>query len=178
MSSSDSESSDTSSDQELNPRKLAKSQAAATNESGDQEAAILRKKWVNRQRVLIFSSRGATAPQRHLMGDLRALMPHSKTDSKLDTKHNLPIINEIAEMKNCTKCLFFESRKRQDLYLWASNVEKGPSVKFLVHNIHTMGELKLSGNCLRGSRPILSFDETFDKKPYLQLVKELFVQVC
>lgn len=39
-----------------------------------------------------------------------------------------------------------------------------------------MGELKLTGNCLRGSRPLLSFDPIFTEKPQYQLLKELFVQ--
>lgn len=40
-----------------------------------------------------------------------------------------------------------------------------------------MKELKLTGNCLKGSRPLLSFDETFKQKPEYQLLKELFVQI-
>lgn len=43
--------------------------------------------------------------------------------------------------------------------------------------VYTMGELKLTGNCLRGSRPLLSFDPAFTEKPQHQLLKELFVQV-
>jgi ribosome biogenesis protein BRX1 len=37
-----------------------------------------------------------------------------------------------------------------------------------------MEELHFTGNCLKGSRPILSFDAAFDKEPYLQVIKELF----
>lgn len=40
-----------------------------------------------------------------------------------------------------------------------------------------MKELKLTGNCLKGSRPLLSFDENFAKEPHLQLMKELFTQI-
>src|ERR1700760_1594529 len=40
-----------------------------------------------------------------------------------------------------------------------------------------MDELHFTGNCLKGSRPILSFDSTFDSQPHLQLVKELFTHV-
>ncbi|TGJ80701.1 hypothetical protein E0Z10_g8065 [Xylaria hypoxylon] len=48
---------------------------------------------------------------------------------------------------------------------------------FLVSNIHTMEELAFSGNCLKGSRPILSFDKTFDSEPHLQVIKQLFLQI-
>ena len=37
-----------------------------------------------------------------------------------------------------------------------------------------MEELHFTGNCLKGSRPILSFDAAFEKQPHLRLIKELF----
>lgn len=36
-----------------------------------------------------------------------------------------------------------------------------------------MEELHFTGNCLKGSRPILSFDSTFDSEPHLKVIKEL-----
>ena len=66
---------------------------------------------------------------------------------------------------------------RKDLYLWASNIARGPSAKFQVENVHTMAELKMTGNCLKASRPILSFDKSFESEPHLAVVRELFTQV-
>jgi ribosome biogenesis protein BRX1 len=60
------------------------------------------------------------------------MMPHTKTDSKMQKKESLFAVNEIAEMKNCEKCLLFEGRKKKDIYMWAANVARGPSVKFEV----------------------------------------------
>lgn len=40
-----------------------------------------------------------------------------------------------------------------------------------------MEELHFTGNCLKGSRPILSFDSTFDSKPHLRVIKELFLHI-
>ncbi|GAA6230053.1 ribosome biogenesis protein BRX1 homolog [Lates japonicus] len=133
-------------------------------------------KWTNKERVLIFSSRGINFRTRHLMQDLRTMMPHSKADTKMDRKDKLFVINEVCEIKNCNKCLFFEAKKKQDLYMWISNSPHGPSAKFLVQNIHTLAELKMTGNCLKGSRPLLSFDPKFDKEPQYALLKELFIQ--
>lgn len=39
-----------------------------------------------------------------------------------------------------------------------------------------MAELKLSGNHLKGSRPVISFDSSFDQQPHLQLLKEMLTQ--
>ncbi|TKS84359.1 Ribosome biogenesis protein BRX1 -like protein [Collichthys lucidus] len=133
-------------------------------------------KWTNKERVLIFSSRGINFRTRHLMQDLRTMMPHSKADTKMDRKDKLFVINEVCEIKNCNKCLFFEAKKKQDLYMWISNSPHGPSAKFLVQNIHTLAELKMTGNCLKGSRPLLSFDPKFDQEPHYALLKELFTQ--
>ncbi|KAG2466145.1 BRX1 protein, partial [Polypterus senegalus] len=79
-------------------------------------------KWKNKERVLIFSSRGINFRTRHMMQDLRTLMPHSKA-------------------------------------------------------VHTLAELKMTGNCLRGSRPVLSFDPKFDSEPHYAVLKELFIQI-
>ncbi|KAE8636533.1 hypothetical protein XENTR_v10003032 [Xenopus tropicalis] len=134
-------------------------------------------KWKNKERVLIFSSRGINFRTRHLMQDLRTLMPHTKAETKMDRKDKLFVVNEVCEMKNCNKCIYFEAKKKQDLYMWLSNSPEGPSAKFLVQNIHTLAELKMSGNCLKGSRPILSFDPAFDRDPHYALLKELLTQV-
>lgn len=40
-----------------------------------------------------------------------------------------------------------------------------------------MQELKFSGNCLKGSRPLLCFDKEFDNEPHYKLLKEIFTQV-
>ncbi|KNC77734.1 ribosome biogenesis protein BRX1 [Sphaeroforma arctica JP610] len=135
----------------------------------------LNKKWTNKQRVLIFSSRGTSFRARHLLTDLRDLTPHSKHDVKLDRKDQLSIVNEVCELKNCNNCVFLEMKKKQDLYMWLSKTPNGPSAKFLVENVHTMSELKLTGNCLKGSRPILSFDKNFDNEPHWALLKELLL---
>ncbi|GAB7346497.1 hypothetical protein MBLNU457_5185t1 [Dothideomycetes sp. NU457] len=131
----------------------------------------------NRQRVLILSSRGVTQRHRHLLNDLYSLLPHSRKDAKFDTKSKLYQLNELADMYNCNNVFFFEARKGKDLYLWMSKPPNGPTVKMHLQNLHTMEELHFTGNCLKGSRPILSFDSTFDTAPHLQVMKELFTHV-
>ncbi|KAK4887588.1 hypothetical protein RN001_003859 [Aquatica leii] len=134
-------------------------------------------KWTNRQRVLVFCSRGMNYRYRHLMEDLKTLMPHHRAEPKMERSKTLTVVNDMCEIKNCSKALMFEGRRKRDLYVWMSNVPNGPSVKFAVDNIHTMAELKLTGNCLRGSRPLLSFDISFSQSPHYMLLKELFVQI-
>ncbi|KAL8822250.1 MAG: hypothetical protein Q9191_007013, partial [Dirinaria sp. TL-2023a] len=129
-----------------------------------------------KQRVLILSSRGVTYRHRHLLNDLYSLLPHSRKDAKLDTKTKLYQLNELAELYNCNNVMFFEARKGKDLYIWISKAPNGPTVKMHLQNLHTMSELHFPGNCLRGSRPILSFDHTFTTAPHLQLIQELLTQ--
>ena len=153
----------------------------------------------NKQRVLLLSSRGITHRMRHLMNDLEALLPHVKkgtfqvlerwlltyilfllsiVDSKLDSKSQLHLLPELADLNNCNNTLYFEARRHEDLYLWAAKTPNGPSIKMHVQNVHTMDELKMTGNCLKGSRGLLSFDKAFEDTEWGKLTKEVFTQVC
>lgn len=58
-----------------------------------------------------------------------------------------------------------------------SKAPNGPTVKMHLQNLHTMSELHFPGNCLKGSRPILSFDATFDTQPHLLVIKELLTHI-
>ena len=112
------------------------------------------------------------------MLDLFQLLPHAKTDAKLDTKKDRSVINDVADAAGCSSAVFFEARKKADLYLWLSRPPDGPSAKFLVRNVHTMAELKLAGNHMRGSRPCLSFHGAFDdeSKPHWGLLKTMLLR--
>lgn len=108
----------------------------------------------NKQRVLVLTSRGVTyrfvysfhfdsrenrvltisTRHRHLLKDVVAMLPHSRKDAKLDTKSKLYHLNEIADLYNCNNVLFFEARKRQDLYMWMSKAPNGPCIKLHVQN--------------------------------------------
>ncbi|CAL9729569.1 ribosome biogenesis protein Brx1p [Monosporozyma unispora] len=133
------------------------------------------KQFMNKQRTLLISSRGVNFRHRHLIQDLDSLLPHARKEPKLDTKKDLQQLNEIAELYNCNNILFFEARKHKDLYLWLSKPPNGPTIKFYIQNLHTMDELNFTGNCLKGSRPLLSFDHRFETTPHYQLIKELLV---
>jgi len=145
-------------------------------ETEDDRLKRIRSGYINKQHVLVFASRGISYRYRHLMKDVRDLLPHSKKDVKFDSRL-MNQVNEVCDMKGCNSCIYFDSRKRQDLYLWVSKTPNGPSVKFHVTNVHTMSELKFTGNCLKGSRPLIQFDANFDTEPHLKLVKELLAQV-
>ncbi|XP_019149710.1 PREDICTED: ribosome biogenesis protein BRX1-like [Ipomoea nil] len=132
----------------------------------------------NKEKVLVTSSRRISYRYRHLMLNLVSLLPHCKKDNKVESKSSKgATLNELVELKSCSSCLFFECRKGKDLYLWMAKCPNGPSVRFLVNAVHTMEELKLTGNHLKGSRPILTFSSNFDKDPYWKLLKEMILQI-
>ncbi|SCV00629.1 LAME_0G11012g1_1 [Lachancea meyersii CBS 8951] len=143
----------------------------ASGKSGSKDET----KFMNKQRTLLISSRGVTYRHRHLIQDLHSLLPQSRKEPKLDTKKDLGQLNEIAELYNCNNVVFFEARKHQDLYMWLSKPPNGPTIKFYLQNLHTMDELNFTGNCLKGSRPVLSFDARFDSSPHYKLIKEMFI---
>ncbi|CDZ98192.1 RNA-binding protein required for biogenesis of the ribosomal 60S subunit [Phaffia rhodozyma] len=130
-----------------------------------------------KDKVLMLSSRGVTQRMRHLMGDLEVLLPHVKKDAKLDSKNSLHLVNELADLHSCNNALYFEARRHEDLYMWASKTPNGPSIKFHVLNIHTMDELKMTGNCLKGSRGIVSFDGGWDSSEESKLMREVLTHI-
>lgn len=134
------------------------------------------KNWKNKQRTMVVGSRGIAAREKHIMMDLMMLLPHSKKEAKLEKAGVIDRLIGICEMNSCQNMMYFEQRKRgKHLYLWMGKAPNGPSVKFAVENIHTTRELKMIGNCLKYSRPMLSFDKAFDTEPQLKVLKELFI---
>lgn len=152
-----------------------------------------------RDKVLLICSRGVTLRMRHLMRDLEILLPHTKkgrspsvplhpigwtlmhslrsADSKLDSKSSLHLLNELSDLHSCTNTLYLEARRHEDLYLWLSRSPNGPSVKCHVQNVHTMDELKMTGNCLKGSRGVCVFDGAWEGEECWRLMKEMFTHV-
>ena len=123
---------------------------------------------------------------RHLLNDLHLLLPHTRKDSKLDSKSSNnynTTLNELADLHTCNYVFLLEARKRgQDLYLWLAKAPNGPTIKFSVSNVHTMGELGFGGNCLRGGRGIVMFDKSFEEGidascEYKSLVREMLAAV-
>lgn len=108
---------------------------------------------------------------RHLLSDITSLLPHSHKESKLDSRkkaagYNL-LLNSLADLHSCNVIFFLEAKKNgQDLYLWLSRPPNGPTIKFHVNNLHTMAELNtgFAGNCLKGGRGIVVFDQSFDEQ--------------
>jgi ribosome biogenesis protein BRX1 len=131
----------------------------------DQDSAS--KEWKNRQRTLVLCARGVNSRFRHLMNDILDTMPHAKKENKIERKIAKDYINELCYQRSCNNCIYLEARKKTDFFLWVMKSPEGPSIKFSVQNIHTMDELKMTGNCLKFSRPLLSFDSSFNSEPHL-----------
>lgn len=136
-------------------------------------------RWTNKQRVLVFSSKGSSPRYRHLMEDFKAMMPHSKSEPKFDKNLDMGEIRDICEMRSCNNAVYFEHHKSKYCYLYFAGMPVGPTIKFQVYNVHTLGELKLSGNALKGSRPLLHFDIAFqdESRQELVLMKNMFQRV-
>lgn len=136
-------------------------------------------RWTNKQRVLVFSSRGSGPRYRYLMEDFKAMIPHSKSEPKFDKNLDMREINDICEMRSCNNAVYFEHHKSRYCYIYFAGMPAGPTVKFQVYSVHTLEESKLSGNCLKGSRPLLHFDSAFndESQPELTVMRNMFQRV-
>ncbi|XP_065831531.1 ribosome biogenesis protein BRX1 homolog [Oscarella lobularis] len=74
--------------------------SSGKDEADKDEQGAKKPRWTNKQRVLIFCARGITHRPRHLMNDLRLLLPHSKADAKLHGKDKLFVVNEVCDDAN------------------------------------------------------------------------------
>jgi len=103
------------------------------------------KRWINKQRVLVLASRGSISTaliillgsnerHRHLMLDLIGMLPHSKKESKIEKRDTQNQISELCHTHSCTSFVYFEAKRKQDLYVWIGRFPHGPSIKFLVEN--------------------------------------------
>nr|GMC92388.1 ribosome biogenesis protein BRX1 homolog [Ipomoea batatas] len=120
-------------------------------------------------------------PKRTLLGWKDKGEPEKESDSVGVFRNKEKISASDAEFGVAIATLFLSNgvmcRKGKDLYLWMAKCPNGPSVRFLVNAVHTMEELKLTGNHLKGSRPILTFSSNFDKDPHWKLLKEMILQI-
>ena len=130
-------------------------------------------KWINKQRLLVVASRGVSHQERYLVNDILGLLPHAKKECKIEKNTAREELNDVCFNHSCKNAMYFEHRKRE-LVMWLFRSPEGPCAKFQIRNIHTLNEIKLNGNCLKYSRPLLSFDKSFDEKPHLKLLKEMF----
>eukprot|EP00792_Barthelona_sp_PAP020_P004390 TRINITY_DN2096_c0_g1_i1.p1 TRINITY_DN2096_c0_g1~~TRINITY_DN2096_c0_g1_i1.p1 ORF type:complete len:271 (-),score=67.96 TRINITY_DN2096_c0_g1_i1:7-780(-) len=128
-----------------------------------------------RQRLLTAAGSGISTHFHHLLDDFKKILPHTKKENKIEKRDRYKTIKELSELYRVNCTLLFESRKRMDDYLWVSKTN-GPSVKFQIHDIVTLRDIRLTGNCLKGSRAVLSFDANFDSSPHWQVIKGLFIQ--
>ena len=134
----------------------------------------INKDWINKNRILIVASRGVSHQERHLVNDLINLIPNSKKECKIERDIASEELNNICYMHSCKFCIYFEHRKRE-LVMWMFKSPEGPLAKFAVTNIHALNEIKLMGNCIKYSRPLLSFDKSFDEAEHLKLLKDSLI---
>ncbi|CAN6925891.1 unnamed protein product [Brassica oleracea] len=118
----------------------------------------------NKEKVLVTCSRRISFRYRHLMLNMVSLRAVKAQ-----------LLMSLLSLRALLPACF--SRKHKDLYMWMVKSPSGPSVKFLVNAVHTMEELKLTGNHLKGSRPLLTFSSNFDKDVHWKLLKEMLTQV-
>ena len=131
----------------------------------------------NLQRCLLLGSRAISKKERHLLRDFQNLMPHSLSASKVKIRFGLgKIMHELTTLHRCNTSILFNTRKSETEF-WISQSPHGPSALLILHSITTMDELKLTGNALKFSRPLLHFDQEFSTHPHLRVLQTLLTMV-
>lgn len=132
------------------------------------------KRMTNRQKALVLGGRTMTSKDRHLLNELRGLMPHSREHSKISRSGKLgDDIIELCSLHQCNSVLFIDPHRKDISYMWIAQSPSGPSIKMQLSNVHTADEIRMAGNCLKYSRPLLHFDREFETQPHLRVAKSL-----
>lgn len=129
----------------------------------------------NQHTPLIICKKGLTKSYAEVFDDFLTIIPHAKKDSKI-TKKDIDAIPEIGADNNTDiVCLFLT--KKIDQYMEICSICNGPTMFFYVEECHSIKNLGFIGNALKGSRPIVLFDNKFDSSVHLQIARELLSHV-
>ena len=149
-------------------------------------------KCTNKQKCLTFGTRNMSYKERHILQDLRDMLPHTRDHAKValaggaDHRESRSssasghaasttgeLVKELCNLNHCNSTMFLESHKHDIAYMWLAQAPNGPSIKLKIDNIHTADQLRMVGNCLKFSRPLLHFDKEFDQLPHLRVARSL-----
>lgn len=89
--------------------------------------------WRNRQRTLVVASRTLTSAQHNVFEDFLNILPHSKTDSKIEKKDLRDQLEFACESKHCHNVMYFE-KKGKNFFLYLSKFPEGPTIKYLIES--------------------------------------------
>lgn len=127
----------------------------------------------NLQKCLSFGSRNMGFKERHLLQDLRDMCPHMREHSKIAPVSSGDTVVELCNLHHCNSTMYFEAHRDDVTYMWLAQAPKGPSIKLRLSNIHTADQIRMVGNCLKYSRPLLHFDKEFEQLPHLRVARSL-----
>lgn len=130
---------------------------------------------IKKRGVLVLAGRGVSNRFRHLHNDLLLLTPHSKKEQKVDTRKDLRLLQELADLSSCDHILLLESRNGQD-YLWISKRSQGPTIRLSITSFSTCEELGVLGNFYRNTRFLInsSLHTSVENDALLNLLSSIF----
>lgn len=122
---------------------------------------------------MLLQTRGSIRQHAQVFENLRDLIPHAKREQSMNSK-DFHVLDEIASDRFCDTIGAFETRHKKvssECYFWIATCPSGPSINFFVRDAQSIESLRLIGNSLKGSRPILQFDPKFNDGGVLEIAK-------
>lgn len=121
---------------------------------------------------LMLRNRGLLHTTYQIFDDLYKFIPHSKKESAVPPDE-IRFLDITAKDRHCDTIVLFEAKHRKvpECYMWVACAENGPTISFYLKETQSMSELKGLGNCLRGSRPLIFFDPSFNDNGIYEMSK-------
>ena len=122
---------------------------------------------------MLLHTRGMIHQHAQVFENLRDLIPHAKREQAMNAK-DFVVLDQIAADRFCDTIGVFETRHKRvssECYFWIATCPSGPSINFYVRDAQSIENLRLIGNSLKGSRPILQFDPRFNDGGVMEIAK-------
>jgi ribosome biogenesis protein BRX1 len=127
-------------------------------------------------KTIIATSSKKCGKLKKISQDLHNIIPDSKIsnnttnkDYRYEFEYNILTQNNIS--------MLFLKYKKKNSYLLISNAFYCLTYQLTLLNICTYDDYRFIGNCQKWSKSILMFDENFNEKPHLIILKPLLVEI-
>lgn len=127
---------------------------------------------------LMLRNRGLLHTAYQIFDDVHKFIPHAKKECAVPPDE-VRFLDVTARDRHCDTIVLFEAKHRKvpECYMWIAGAENGPTISFFLKETRCMAELRGLGNCMRGSRPLIFFDQAFNDGGIYEMSKLMLTRM-
>jgi ribosome biogenesis protein BRX1 len=146
------------------------------NKSADNLKSIFLFSEMPKNKTFIVTSSKRCSKLKKISQDLHNILPDSKISNNITSKDYFYEL-EYNTMTQKNVSMIFLKYKKKNSYLLISNTFYCLTYQLTLLNVCTCEDFRFLGNCQKWSKSILMFDENFNEKPHLIILKPLLIEI-